>query len=402
VSIFQRLHSVWTRILFLGILFFFLTAGGCGGGANTNNKSVSTIVVDGSDYSIDGNVVNINGGGEYIIAGALRDGCVVVDSPGEEVRVVLSGVTISNSNGPAILIQAASTAAVILSGGTVNVLSDGGVNEEHDGAIFSFVPLVIDGDGALTVIGNNQEGIASDSTLTIEGGNIRVTAADDGINAGEGIVINGGYIYVDSVGDGIDSNANLTINGGTVISLGGMAGGDGGLDAEEGYGLFLNGGLIIATGFNNARPDASEQKYILLSFGENQALGTTVHIEESSGSEVVTFKPGKEYREFLFSSGALKNGGVYNVYSGGESSGSENDGLYQGGTYSGGSKLAHFNNGSAEENFVISESGGVFNLREGQPNQEFPGGPQPPANGDLPPGFPEAPRLPTSGDRPLN
>jgi hypothetical protein len=388
-------------MLFLWALFFFLTTGGCGGGTKTDNESVSTIIVDGSNYSIDGNVVNINGGGEYIISGTLRDGCVVVDSPEEEVYLVLSGVDIANLNGPAILIQAASTATIVLYDGTVNVLSDGGMNEDHDAAIFSFVPLVIDGGGTLSATGNNQEAIASDATLMIEGGNIHATAVDDGLNAGKGIVINGGYIYVESVGDGIDSNADLAINGGTVISLGGIAG-DGGLDAEEGYGLFLNGGLIIATGSNNARPEALEQKYILLSFGENQAAGTMVHIEESDGSEIVTFRPGKEYKEFLFSSDALKSEVVYHIYSGGESSGNESDGLYQGGTYSGGSRLTHFNNGSADENFVISESGGVFNLREGQPNQEFPGGPQPPADENLPPDFPRIPELPVSGDRRSN
>ena len=222
----------------------------------------------------------------------------------------------------------------------VGETADGGGDEEHDAVIFSSVPLVIDGGGALDVTGVYQEGIASDSTLIIEGGNIHVKAADDGLNAGEGITINGGYIFVDSIGDGIDSNADLTINGGTVISLGGAVGGDGGLDAEEGFKLSINGGFVIAIGLNNARPDVSSaQNYILLSFGKNMLAGTIVRIEDEKGAEIVTFEPSKEYAEFLFSSDELSSGRICKIYSGGESSGSErSDGLLSGGTYSEGTR----------------------------------------------------------------
>jgi hypothetical protein len=338
-------------------------------------EPVTGISITGPDYSIDGNIVNITGGGEYTISGWTENGGVVIDASGEDVHVVLSDVTITNQEGPAILARAASVARITISDGSVNALTDGGADEEHDAAIFSSVPLVIDGDGVLDVTGSYQEGIASDSTIIVNGGNIRVAATDDGLNSGEGIVINGGYIFVDSVGDGIDSNAYLTINGGTIISLGGTVGGDGGLDAEEGFKLSINGGLVIATGLRNTRPDVSSaQNYILLSFGENKPVGTLVRIEDENGVEVVTFKPGKEYAEFFFSSDTLVSGMICKVYSGGESIGSEdNGGLLSGGTYSGGTRLSHFNDGDPSEDFVISSAGGVFNLGEG--SQEFPGRP---------------------------
>jgi hypothetical protein len=360
--------------------------GGCGGGSDGDvddlDDEASAITVAGPHYSIDGNLVNITGAGDYVVSGALSDGGIVVDAPGEEVRVILSGVTIANSRGPAIFARDASVVTVVVSEGTRNVLSDGGADEDHDAAIFSSVPLVIDGDGDLSVTGNNQEGIASDSTLVVNGGRIRVTAVDDGLNSGEGIVIDGGYIFVDADGDGIDSNAHLTINGGTVISHGGA--GDGGLDVDDGFRLSLNGGLIIATGDSNARPDeSSAQKYMLLNFATSQASGTIIHIEKSDGTEVVTFSPHGDYREFLFSSGGLSAGVSYSVYSGGTSGGYEQDGLYTGGSYGGGARQSHFDGGSADESFVISGAGGVFNLGEGQPDQGSPGGPQP-SNG-LPP-----------------
>jgi hypothetical protein len=395
----SRLKGLTQVLLFAALLLAMVAVGGCGGsGSDGTNimppaeESVAKINITGPDCNIDGNIVNITGGGEYTLSGSTENGGVVVDALGENVHVVLSGVTITNLEGPAILVRAASAARITISDGSVNALTDGGADEEHDAAIFSSVPLVIDGDGVLDVTGNYQEGIASDSTVTINGGNIRVTAADDGLNSGEGIVINGGYIFVDSVGDGIDSNAALTINGGTVLSLGGTVGGDGGLDAEEGFKLSINGGLVIATGLSNTRPDVSSvQNYILLSFGENRPVGTLVRIEDENGAEIVTFKPDKEYAEFLFSSYALVSGMICKVYSGGESSGSEyNDGLLSGGTYSGGTRLSHFNDGDSSEDFVISSAGGVFNLSQG-----FPGETRPPNNGGTPPGqeFPGRPPL---------
>ena len=392
----SRLRGL-TWVLLFAVPLWTATIGGCGGsggdGADATlpaEETAAGITITGPAYKIDGNIVNITGGGEYAISGWTENGGVVVDAPGEDVRVVLSGVTITNPEGPAILVNAASTARITISDGSVNALTDGGADEEHDAAIFSSVPLVIDGDGALNVAGIYQEGIASDSTLTVNGGNLRVTAADDGLNSGEGITINGGYIFVDSIGDGIDSNAYLTINGGTVISKGGTAGGDGGLDAEEGFKLSINGGFVIATGLSNTRPDVSSaQNYILLSFGENKPAGTIVRIEDVNGAEIVTFKPDKDYAEFLFSSSELVSGMTCKVYSGGESSGSErDDGLLSGWTYSGGTRLSHFNGEDHSEDFVISSGGGVFNLSHGDQNQDIPGGPggtRPPASWDVPP-----------------
>jgi hypothetical protein len=131
-------------------------------------------------------------------------------------------------------------------------------------------------------------------------------------------------------------------------------------------------------GDSNARPDeSSAQKYMLLSFAANQASGVIVRLEESGGTEIVTFRPSRDYREFLFSSEGLSADAAYKVFSGGTSDGEEQDGLYKGGSYSGGVQRSHFNSGAADENFIISGTGGVFSMEEGQSNSGPPG-PQPP------------------------
>ena len=139
---------------------------------------------------------------------------IEVDAPNETVHLFLDGVTITNSNGPAILFKEASEAIVTLEADAENVLRDGG-NSDYDAALYSTSTMTIKGEGNLMVTGNNEEGIASEMHLNIEGGNIWVSAADDGLNANNDnvseITISGGYLYVDGGGDGIDSNGSIHI-----------------------------------------------------------------------------------------------------------------------------------------------------------------------------------------------
>ncbi|MDR1731381.1 MAG: carbohydrate-binding domain-containing protein [Synergistaceae bacterium] len=366
----SSVRSVVSFFLLLFMSLFLMTcSGGCGGGSNAVNDGMSGapdtsgLIVKGPGHSLADGEVILTEAGDYDVSGVLSDGCLVIDTSSQEVNVNLSGVTIANSSGPAIFAKSASLVRLILSEGTVNAVSDGGADADRDAAIFSSVPLEIGGGGSLVAVGNCQEGIASDSTLTISGGDIRVSAVDDGLNAGEGIVIDGGYLYVDAIGDGIDSNANLTINGGTVIAMGGPD--NGGLDAGDGFRLLINGGLVIGTGDNNARADeSSAQKVLSLNFGAAQPSGTTIHIADKQGAALVTYKTGRDCRGFIFSSPSLQSGVAYNVYTGGTSDGTERDGLYDTeASYTGGSKETYSSqSGGEEEDFILSGTVGEFNI----------------------------------------
>ena len=100
------------------------------------------------------------------------------------------GVSIANSNGPAIYIENANKANIILESGTTNSLSDGSSSiydskeTKVKGVISSNARLEIDGNGILNVRGNYEHGIISYSDLYIKGGNINVQSAiTDGIHA---------------------------------------------------------------------------------------------------------------------------------------------------------------------------------------------------------------------------
>ncbi len=269
----------------------------------------SAASVEGQGAEVSGGTVTITQAGIYSVSGATTDGSIVVDAPGEEVTLLLDGVEILSSHGPAILFADAASAAVWLKSGTQNALEDSS-GEEYDGALYSCVSLTIDGSGNLTVTGNREEGIASEEHLTINGGEIRVTAPDDGLNANQDgvslITINGGTLTVVAGGDGIDSNGSMVMNGGTVISMASLADMSGGVDVDGT--LTINGGTLAATGMNNSLPDAgSQQASLSLTYKSTQTAGTLVRVIQQD-QELLVLEPEQDYRTLLVSSPLLSDG----------------------------------------------------------------------------------------------
>lgn len=165
--------------------------------------------------SVDGSRATITAAGTYNLSGELSDGQIVVDTEdGDIVRIVLDNVSIHNSSGPAILIQNAEKAMIVLADDSQNELSDGSSytleadSDEPNAAIFSKTDLTIYGSGSLTVEANYKDGIASKDGLLINSGTINVTTVGDGLRGKDYVVIKGG---------------NLSITG----QLSGYAGGDG-------------------------------------------------------------------------------------------------------------------------------------------------------------------------------
>ena len=142
---------------------------------------------------------------------------------------------------------------------------------------------------------------------------------DEETAAAHAITINGGNIYINADGDGIDSNGNLTINGGTVKVDGPTNGGDGALDSEGT--MEINGGTVIAAsamGMNQLPNTADKQNILNINFSGTQSGGTEVSIKEtSSGKEILSYAPTKNYQNLIVSSPDIKRGAEYTVYVGG-------------------------------------------------------------------------------------
>jgi hypothetical protein len=215
----------------------------------------TTATVSGSGATVSGSVVTITEAGFYNISGTLTDGQIVVaaDDEADDVTLILNGVNITNSDGPAIYVVSADGATITLAEGTHNYLTDGaaynlGTDDEPDAALFSNSDLVINGTGSLSVDANYADGIASKDDLTIESGTITVAAVDDGIRGRDSVVISGGAITLNAGGDGIKATNDedvakgyVTISGGT-ISITAV---DDGIQAETA--ITVSGGSTAAT-----------------------------------------------------------------------------------------------------------------------------------------------------------
>ena len=237
----------------------------------------------------------ITSAGTYILSGSTNAG-VTVNSNGN-VRLLLNGTAISNTDGTAITIEKANLAVIETASGSQNTLTDSASrsDEDHDAVIYATGDVTFAGSGTLTIDAQFKHGIMSTRNLTIDRGTYTITsnvgnaikadlnltvndgtitvpnseegmeaplvtindgtidiyATDDGINGSESdlnsspvITINGGAITVkvaDGDTDAIDSNGDLIINGGT-INLTGQSTID-----FDGNGE-LNGGTLILNG----------------------------------------------------------------------------------------------------------------------------------------------------------
>jgi hypothetical protein len=81
---------------------------------------------------------------------------------------------------------------------------------------------------------------------------------------------------------------------------------------------------------------------VLVNFQTSYQAGTLIHIESSSGTNIVTFKASKLFQSVVVCTSSLSKGSTYNVYVGGSSTGTLKDGIYTGGTYTAGTLYKSF------------------------------------------------------------
>lgn len=210
--------------------------------------------VSGSGVSAEGTVVTITKAGYYYISGTCPDGQIVVDcGKDDDVFIVLEGLELTCTTGPAIYCNKADKLTLTLSEGSVNSLSDGSnysaeTAEETGSAVFSRDTLVINGTGTLSVNGVYKDGIKSKDGLKLCGGSISVTAAEDGIIGKDYLLAAGGNVTVNSGLDGIKSTNSSDAEKGYITISGGsfsLTCGNDGIQAETD--LNISGGTIEIT-----------------------------------------------------------------------------------------------------------------------------------------------------------
>lgn len=158
----------------------------------------------------------------------------------------------------------------------------------------------------VTTTGNNGEGIESKNTLTISGGTVTVNSQDDGINSARAMYLKGGTITVVAKNnDAIDANANMYISGGTIIACGAQ-GAECGLDAAEGYHLYITGGNVLAIAANNNSVTSTSGSQCVVSASGSVSANNTVSVKSGS-TTLVSFTVPSGYTSS--SSGGFGPGG---------------------------------------------------------------------------------------------
>ncbi|MBQ7955583.1 MAG: carbohydrate-binding domain-containing protein [Lachnospiraceae bacterium] len=385
-------------------------------------------------------VVHITKPGTYAVTGTLSAGQIAVDlgkdakeDPQAVVTLIMNNAEITCSVAPAVIFYnvyecsgddkdnptkdvdtSAAGANVLIADGTYNTvngsyvariyksyeLSEDGTEvvdskklHKYDAAFYSKMSMNVNGDeegtGVLEINAKN-EGLDSELHLTINGGNIKITSGNDGINTNEDGVsvttVNGGTLEIavdgsTGEGDGIDSNGWLVINGGTVVSYACGFSGDAGIDSD--MGIHINGGTVVATGNMLDRIGESQQNYAVFSFSSGQNGGKDIILKDADDKEVGKWATVNDYSYLIVSGDFLKEG-TYTLWIDGEQ--------YAGAS---GNQGRGFGGGMGGMNFGGKD--GDFKLEEGQ-RPMMPEGMTP---GEMPEGeMPEIPEGMTPGEMP--
>lgn len=255
--------------------------------------------------------------------------------------------------------------SMLISGGNITINS-------ADDAIHSDVSLTING-GTFT-IASGDDAIHAEDTLTVtagkidisesyeglealhidvRGGDIKLVASDDGLNAAGGtdqsgttggrdgmfgggpggmgggrpggggfggmsgnsngsIKVSGGNLYINSSGDGMDANGTLEISGGYTVVVGPTQGDTATLDYDKSG--IITGGTFIGTGAAGMAQSFSDSKQgvIALQVG-NQPAGTQITLKDAKGNVLITRKPELNFAVVILSSPELVKGETYTI-----------------------------------------------------------------------------------------
>ena len=258
--------------------------------------------------------------------------------------------------------------SILISDGTFKI-------DSADDSIHSDVSVTI--NGGTFEIASGDDAVHAEETLTVTagkfnitesyeglealnikvmGGDIKLVASDDGLNAAGGtdssgttggrdgmfgggmgggkaggmggyggmssgngsIVISGGNLYINSSGDGLDANGTLEISGGHTTVVGPTQGDTATLDYDKS--CIITGGTFIGTGAQGMAQtfSDSEQGVIAISVG-NQGAGTKIVLKDKSGKTIIEHSPELNFAVVILSSPNIKKGESYTLTVGSES-----------------------------------------------------------------------------------
>lgn len=329
---------------------------------NSEDTSLGYVYVSGGSFSIasDGDGLDasaklqIDGGSFDIVTGGGAENAS--GSQGNDFGFGFGGYYGSQTESDTVSCKGIkSSDALIVNGGSFTV-------DSADDAVHSNASLEVGGgsfdirtgddgfhaDEALYIsegtilIRESYEGLEG-LTIDITGGDITLTASDDGMNAAGGndqsgfgrpggpmrpdafgsssnswIKILGGSLKINAGGDGVDSNGALYVSGGETYVSGPTNSGNGALDF--GSVAEISGGVFVATGASGMAENftsGSTQGAIMIT-AQGGANGP-VALKDSGGKELLAFTPEKTYSSVVLSHPDIVKGEKYTVTVGSDS-----------------------------------------------------------------------------------
>ena len=157
--------------------------------------------------------------------------------------------------------------------------------------------------------------IHSNANITISDGEFTLASGDDGIHADSATTISGGTIDIAESYEGIEG-LSIDITGGETYVSGPTNDGNSALD-YNGTGT-VTGGIFIAAGSSGMAEnfgDSSTQGVMMVTVN-SQAAGSAVSLSDSSGNELVSWTPEKEYTSVIISCPEITTGQEYTLTTG--------------------------------------------------------------------------------------
>lgn len=278
----------------------------------------------GAYMQLEGGVVDILAGGGSATAADI-DGSSMKGLKADGGMLISKGTISIDSADDAIH----SNTSITINGGAFEIASG-------DDAVHADESLTI--TAANINVTESYEGLEALS-IAITGGDINLTAKDDGINAAGGmdssgitggrdamfgdrggmpasngiLSISGGNIYIRMGGDGLDSNGSMSITGGSITVSGANSGDTSIIDYDtEGS---IHGGAFMGTGASGMAQNfssSSGQGVIMLVVG-NQSAGTEIKLTDSNGGVLVSHTADQDFSCVIISHASIVNGEVYTL-----------------------------------------------------------------------------------------
>lgn len=214
-----------------------------GGGSDSNtiyiqySGSVVSITGDTKGYvTANGADVTVDTGNDtdsllLVLSGSSNDGSLLIYRE-RPFGIKLNGLTLNNTDGPAINNQCSKSLYFEVAQGTTNTLSDGtiyatapanasGETIDQKGTLFSEGQVFFLGSGTLTVSGNFKHAIACDDYIIIDDDltmNIR-SSTGNGLKVNDGLWVHAGTMDINVTADaarGIKCDSVVVITGGNI------------------------------------------------------------------------------------------------------------------------------------------------------------------------------------------